>query len=91
MKVMLKYVTDICTESVTPAESIVVSNISFEVVNKFCLGNMISAGDVEEIILDKIRCGWRKFRDLLPVPISKLFSLCTKGILFQAYVRSVVW
>ena len=61
---------------------------SSEVVNKFCyLGDMISAGGVvEESIAGRIRCGWKKFRECLSV----LTSLCTKGKIFQACVRSVV-
>ena len=53
---------------------------------------MISAlgGGVEESIVATIRCGWKKFRDLLPILISKGYLLCTKGKIFQACVRSVV-
>ena len=41
---------------------------------------------VEQSIVGGIRCDWKKFRELLPL----LFSLFTKGKLFQVCVRSVV-
>ena len=62
-----------------------------EVVNKFCCLGDISPGDgVEESIVARIRYGWKKFRELSPVLIFKVYSLCTKGKIFQAYVRSVI-
>ena len=64
---------------VLPAEYVVISNESLEVVNKFCyLHNMISVdGCVEESIVARIRCGWKKFRELLPVLTSNCFH-CTQ-------------
>ena len=55
-------------------------------MNKFCyLGELISAaGGVEE------NSGWKKFRELLPLLTYNVFSLSTKGNIFQAYDRSVV-
>ena len=50
---------------------------------------MTSSG-VEESIVVKIRFLWKKFRELLPVLTSKVFSQCTKGNIFQACVRTVV-
>ena len=52
-----------------PEESVVIRNDSLEEVNKFCyLGDVISAGGgIEESIVSIIRCGWKKFRELLPV------------------------
>ena len=56
-----------------------------EVVNKFCyLGDLTSTGDVKESNVVRIR-----FRELFHVLTSKVFSLCTKGNIFQACVRSV--
>ena len=46
---------------------IVVSNESLEVVSKLCyLGDMISAaGGIEESIMARISCGWKKLRKFL--------------------------
>ena len=48
------------------AESVVVSNESLEIVNKFCyLGDMISVGGgFKKSIVPRIRYGWKKFREL---------------------------
>jgi len=45
---------------------------------------------VGESVVTRIRCGWGKFRELLPVLTSKRFSLCRKGRLFGACVRTVI-
>ena len=48
-----------------PAESVVIGNVFLEVVDY--LSDMIStAGCVEECIVGRIRCGWKKFKELLP-------------------------
>ena len=71
----LRYVPDKCRKCTgeirplegLPSESVVVSNESLEVVNKFCyLGDMISAVGVEESIVARIRCDWVKCMTLLP-------------------------
>ena len=50
-----------------------------------------AASGVEEYILGRIRCGWKKFRELLPLLTSQMFSVCTIGNIFQACVGSVVF
>ena len=63
-----------------------------EVVDKFCyLGDTIGArGGAEDSITARIRSGWNKFRDLVPLLASKGLSLAAKGRLYQACVRSVM-
>ena len=75
-----------------PTESLTIDDDNLDVVDKFCyLGDMISAGGgAEESILTRIRCGWKKFRELLPVLTSKGFSLLSKGSFYQACIRSVI-
>ena len=52
---------------------------------------MISAGGVaRESSVARIRSGWKKFRELLPLLTSRVFSLHMKGRVFEACVRSVV-
>ena len=64
-----------------PTESLTIENDNLDVVDKFCyLGDMISAGGgAEGSILTRIRCGLKKFRELLPVLTSKGFFLLSKG------------
>jgi len=61
-------------------------------VDDFCyLGDMIEAGGGGEAsIIMRVRCGWKKFRELLPLLTMKGLSLCLKGRLYAACVRSVV-
>lgn len=39
--------------------------------------------------MTRIRCGWKKFRELLPLLTTKGFSLQSKGSFYQACVRSI--
>ena len=75
-----------------PVKSIAIGGETLEVVDKFCyLGDMISAGGgAGESLVSRIRSGWKKFRELLPLLTSRGFSLRTKGHVFEACVRSVV-
>ena len=56
-------------------------NDSLETKGKFCyLGDMISAGGgAEESRIARIRCGWKKFRELLPLLILEC-SLCVLNV-----------
>ena len=87
----------ICTGEVVlpvgqPLESVLVGNDSLETKDKFCyLGDMISAdGGAEQSSVTRIRSGWKKFRELLPLLTSRVISLRTKGRVFDACVRSIV-
>lgn len=73
-------------------KQVVIDGEALEVVDKFCyLGEMISAfGGAEEAVIARIRSGWKKFRDLLPVLTCRGFSLRSKGRVYQACVRSVM-
>ena len=91
------YKCSICTGEVVlpvgqPLESVVVGNDSLETKDKFCyLDDMISAGGgAEESCIARIRCGWKKFRELLPLLTSRVLSLHTTGGVFDACVRSIV-
>ena len=65
---------------------------NLEVVNKFCyLGDMLDAGGgAESSTVTKVRSGWKKFRELLPLLTTKVISLKVKGELYAACVRSVM-
>ena len=65
---------------------------TLEVVEKFCyLGDTISTrGGEEDSITGRIRSGWSKFRESVPLSESKWLSLASKGRLYQVCVRSVM-
>ena len=73
-------------------DPLVLDGETLETVDTFCyLGDTISAGGgAGESVVTRIRCGWGKFRELLPVLTSKRFSLCKRGGLYGACVRSVI-
>lgn len=69
-----------------------IGDMSLECVDEFCyLGDMISAGGGAEAgSVARIRSGWKKFRELLPLLTLRGPSLHFKGKLYSACVRSVM-
>ena len=65
---------------------------NLEVVDKFCyLGDMLDAGGgAESSTVTRVRSGWKKFRELLPLLTTKAISLKVEGELYAACVRSVM-
>ena len=64
---------------------------NLEVVDKFCyLGDMLDAGGgAESSTVTRVRSGWEKFRELLPLLTTKAISLKVKGSCMQhAFVVS---
>lgn len=63
---------------------------SLERVDKFCyLGDMInSGGGAEAAVTCRMRCAWKKFRELAPILIKKGPSLKLKGKVYESCVRS---
>ena len=89
------YKCRVCTGSYVLQERpgpLVLDGVALETVDTFCyLGDTISAaGGAGESVVTRIRCGWGKFRELLPVLTSKRFSLRRRGNLYAACVRSVI-
>ena len=64
----------------------------YECVEEFCyLGDMISAGGGAcASAVARVRNGWRKFRDLLPLLEARGLSLLVKGRIYDACVRSAM-
>ena len=64
----------------------------YEVVQQFCyLGDMLaSGGGAAAASIARVRSGWKKFRELLPILTSRGFSHRVKGKLYAACVRSVM-
>ena len=65
---------------------------NLEVVDKFCyLGDKLDAGGRSESnTVTRVRSGWNKFRELLPLLTTKAISLKVKGELYAACVRSLM-
>ena len=61
-----------------------------ELVDKFCyLGDMLSVdGDADAAVEARIRIGWNKFRQLVPLLTNKDLSLIMRGRLYSSCVRS---
>jgi len=60
-------------------------NANLELVDKFCyLGDMLSVdGDADAVVENRIRIGWNKFRQLVPVLTNKDISLKVRGRLYS--------
>lgn len=69
-----------------------IGDISLECVDKFCyLGDVIGAGGgAEASSVARIRAGWNKFRELVPLLAPRGMSLHLKGKLYAACVWSVL-
>ena len=59
-------------------------------LDKFCyLGDMLSVeGDADAAVEARIRVGWNKFRQLVPLLTNKDISLIRRGKLYSSCVRS---
>jgi len=63
---------------------------NLELVDKFCyLGDMLSVdGHADATVETRIRIGWNKFRQLVPLLTNKDISLTVRGRLYSSCVRS---
>ena len=68
-------------------------NANLELVDKFCyLGDMLSVeGDADVAVETRIRIGWNKFRQWVPLLTNKDISLKVRGRLYSSCVRSSMW
>ena len=68
-------------------------NVEFEFVDRFCyLCDMISAGGgAEQSYRMRVRCAWRKFRELSQILTSRAASLMIKDKIYKACVESVMY
>jgi len=88
--------TFVCRRCVNPSTGTgrtsidVAVNENLELVDKFCyLGDMLSAdGDADAAVETKIRIGWNKFRQLVPLLTNKDISLIMWGRSYSSCVRS---
>jgi len=65
-------------------------NANLELVDKFCyLGDMLSVdGDADADVETRIRIGWNKFRQVVPLLTNKDISLTVRGRLYSGCVQS---
>jgi len=63
-------------------------NANLELVDKFCyLGDMLSVdGDADAAVENRIRIGWNKFRQLVPLLTNKDMSLIVRERLYSSCV-----
>ena len=65
---------------------------NLEVTKRFCyLGDMLDAGGgSQSSAITRTQCGWKKFRELLPLLTSKATTRKLKGQLYKACVQTVM-
>jgi len=66
------------------------ASTNLEVMDKFCyLGDMLSVyGDADAAVKARIRIGWNKFRQLVPLLTNRDISLIRRGRLYSSCVQS---
>jgi len=66
------------------------ASAKLELVDKFCyLGDMLSVdGNADAAVRARIRIGWNKFRQLVPLLTNKDISLIMRGRLYSSCVQS---
>ncbi|HXJ94687.1 MAG TPA: reverse transcriptase domain-containing protein [Terriglobia bacterium] len=67
-------------------------DVSVECVEEFCyLGDMLGfSGGAGEASRMRVKCAWKKFRELSPILTTRGASLALKGKIYSACVRSVM-
>ena len=96
LAVVANFTCPSCVRQTQPAaqtpSSVTLAGCNLEVVEKFCyLGDMLEAGGgAEASSVTRVQCGWKKFRDLLPLLGSKAVSLETKGDLYRSCIQPVL-
>ena len=92
-KVAKSFIGSGCLNPVTSAGRTSVdigASAKLELVDKFCyLGDTLSVdGDADTEVEARIRIGWNKFRQLVPLLTNKDVSLIMRGRLYSNCVRS---
>ena len=68
------------------------ASAKLELVDKFCyLGDMLSVDEDADVAVEaRIRIGWNKFTQLVPLFTNKDVSLILRGRLYSSCVRSTM-
>jgi len=95
LKVAKSFICRGCVNPVTSAGRTIVdigASAKLELVDKFCyLGDMLSADrDADAAVEARIRIGWNKFRQLVPLLTNKEVSLIMTGRLYSSCVHTSV-
>ena len=74
------------------SDKISLADNKLEKVDKFCyLGDMLDKnGSAESSVICRLQCGWKKFREILPLLTSKSIPIKIRGQLYDTCVRSVM-
>ena len=66
------------------------ASVKLVLLDKFCyLGDILSVdGDADAAVEARIRIGWNKFRQLVPLLTNKDVSLIMRGRLYSSFVQS---
>ena len=88
-KVAKSFICSGCLNPVTSAGCTSVdigASAKLELVDMFCyLGDMLSVdGDADAAVEARIRIGWKKFRQLVPLVTNKDMSLIMRGMLYSS-------
>ena len=88
-KMMKLFICRGCSNPVTSTRHIGAS-ANLVLVDKFCyLGDMLSVdGDADAAVEARIRIGWNKFRQLVPLLTNRDISLISRGRRYSSCVRS---
>jgi len=94
VRVAKSFICSCCLNPVTSAGRTSVdigASAKLELVDKFCyLGDMLSVdGDAAAVVEARIRIGWNKFRQLVPLLTNKDVSLIMRGRLYCSCARSI--
>ena len=94
-KVAKSFICSGCLNPVTSARRTSVdigASATLELVDKFCyLGDMLSVdGDADVAVEARIRIGWNKFMQLVPLLTNKDVFLIMRGRLYSICVRSSI-
>jgi len=88
--VVKSFICSGCLNPVTSAGVDIRASAKLEFVDKFCyLGDKLSVnGNADAAVEARIRIGWIKFRQLVPLLTNKDVSLIMRGRLYSSCVRS---
>jgi len=94
-KVMKPFICRGCSNPVTTAgctSADIGASTNLKLVTKFCyFGDMLNVdGDADAAVEYRIRIGWNKFSQFVPLLTSKDISLIMRGRLYSSSVRSSI-
>ena len=93
----LKFSCPVCVKGghddpVVEKEVVLAEASKLQCVHKFCyLGDMLGFGcGAGDAVRSRVRCAWRKFRELAPILMVRGVSLKMKGKIYSSCVQSTM-